>query len=237
MRTIATICARGGSKGLPGKNIKLFLGKPLIAHAIAVAKRCSQIEGVYVSTDAQDIADVAVAHGARVLGLRPPELATDASPKLPALLHLTKQVEAQIGGVDRILDLQPTSPLTGLDDVRACLAASDGDPSAGLVTSAFDSGSNPYYTMVETDVDGFAHLSKPSIAVRRQDAPKVLTLNGAVYVWRRAALEKAASGGLWSVPVKTIEMPKVRSVDIDDALDWDIALFIAERTQRLKEAI
>ncbi len=235
MRTIATICARGGSKGLPGKNIRSFMGKPLIGHAIELAMRCDQVQGVYVSTDAQEIADVATAYGATVLGLRPAALATDAAPKLPALLHLVAQVEAVVGPVVRVLDLQPTSPLTALEDVLACLAASETAPQAGLVTSVFDSGSNPYYTMVEADALGFAQLSKPSTAARRQDAPEVRTLNGAVYVWQRNALATAAAQGLWSVPVRTVEMPKARSVDIDDALDWDMALFLAERAFRLQE--
>lgn len=229
MRTIATICARGGSKGLPGKNVKTFMGLPLIAHAIGLARRCGEVQGVFVSTDARDIADVAVVHGATILGLRPASLATDAAPKLPALLHLVEQVEAVLGPVDRVLDLQPTSPLTALEDVLACLAESDASSEAGLVTSVFDSGSNPYYTMVEPDPRGFAKLSKHSTALRRQDAPTVRTLNGAIYVWRRHALTQAAAGGLWSVPVRTVEMPKSRSVDIDDALDWDLAHFLAAR--------
>jgi CMP-N,N'-diacetyllegionaminic acid synthase len=233
LATIATICARGGSKGLPGKNIKPFLGTPLIARSIALAESCEQIDGVYVSTDSPDIAAVAQAHGGTVLGLRPAELATDAAPKLPALLHLVQQVESQGVSVGRIVDLQPTSPLTSVEDVAACLRASDEHADTGLVTTVFDSGSNPYYTMVESDERGFAHLSKASAAMRRQDAPRVLTLSGAVYVWQREALAQAASHGLWSVRVRTVEMPKSRSVDIDDAQDWRMAEFLA---QAAKEA-
>lgn len=230
MRTIATICARGGSKGLPRKNVLDFMGKPLIAHAIADALNCPQIDRVFVSTDCPEIAQIAQAFGAEVPCMRPAELATDEAGKLPVIEHLVRHVEKSLGPVDRVVDLQPTSPLRTVLDVQACLAMATFD---GLVTTAYDCGISPYFTMVETDSLGFAKLSKSSDAKRRQDAPSVLTLNGAVYVWSRSALAHASINGIWSVAVRTVEMPRCRSVDIDDALDFEWALFLARSSHEV----
>ncbi len=227
MRTIATICARGGSKGLPRKNVLDFMGRPLIAHAIGDALACNDIDGVYVSTDCDEIASVSTQYGAQVLFKRPAHLSTDEAGKLPVIEHLVAYVEAVVGPVDRVVDLQPTSPLRVVDDIAACMKLSD---RAGLITTAYDCGISPYFTMVETDSNGFARLCKQSSATRRQDAPRVLTLNGAVYVWQRAALASAAQNGLWQVSVQVVEMPKSRSADIDDLDDFEWALFLAQRS-------
>lgn len=225
MSTIATLCARGGSKGLPGKNIRPFAGVPLIVHTIRHALGCPEIAGVYVSTDDPAIAKIAEAAGAEVPFLRPAELATDAAPKLPAVDHLVRQVESTGIAVARVVDLQPTSPLRTVADIQAALRV----PGADLVASVCAARDNPYFNLVEAQADGSVRLSKGSGADRRQDLPAVYALNGAIYVWQRAALAHAAVHGLWSVRVAPYVMPPERSVDIDDLQDFEYAEWLHAR--------
>lgn len=231
MTTIATICARGGSKGLPGKNILPFAGKPLIAHSIVFALAQPAISGVYVSTDDAEIARVAREAGATVPYLRPPELARDDTPKLPVIEHLVAHLEAQGQTVERIVDLQPTSPLRRREDLDGCLALADASDAPGLVLTAFDSGFNPYFNLVEQQPGGHVSISKGRGLAARQSAPAVWALNGSIYVWRRAALRHAASHGLWSVKVAAHIMPAARSVDIDTADDFALAEWHHAREQ------
>ena len=227
MITIATICARGGSKGLPGKNILPLAGRPLIAHSIAFALAHPAIDAVYVSTDDADIARIAERAGAIVPYLRPAELARDDTPKLPVIEHLVAHLEAGGDTVDRIVDLQPTSPLRALEDLDACLALS---ANADLVLTAYDCGFNPYFNLVEQQPDGTVRISKgDGLTTARQAAPRAFGLNGSIYVWRRAALHRAAAHGLWSVAVRAHIMPASRSVDIDTADDFALAEWLYAR--------
>ena len=219
-RTIATVCARGGSKGLPRKNVLPFGGEPLVAHTIRQALACPLIQGVYVSTDDDEIAEIARRCGAEVPYRRPAELASDSAGKIPAIEHLVRHLELQGMEIGTIVDLQPTSPLRNQADLAAAIAlASD----AELVVTVTEPSHNPYYTLVETQADGSLCLSKPANFARRQDAPAVWGLNGSIYVWSRAALAQAAEHGFWSVPARPSPMPRERSVDIDDALDFELA--------------
>jgi len=225
-RTIATICARGGSKGLPGKNIRDFAGRPLIAHTVAHALGCADIEAVYVSTDDVQIADAARAAGAVVPFLRPAELATDDAGKLPVIEHLVSHLERQGEVIARIVDLQPTSPLRDSADIAAALRAR---ADAQLVVSVAPAADNPYFNLVEQGSDGLVHLSKGQGSARRQDVPPVYALNGSIYVWQRAALSHAAVHGLWSVSVAPYVMPRWKSVDIDTLEDFEYALWLFSR--------
>jgi N-acylneuraminate cytidylyltransferase len=224
--TIATICARGGSKGLPGKNIRPFAGKPLIVHSIEQALACAGISEVFVSTDDAGIAAVARAAGATVPYLRPAELATDAAAKLPVIEHLVRFLEAQGRAIARIVDLQPTSPLREAADIAAALATR---AEADLVVSVTAARDNPYFNLVEAQPDGWVALSKGGGLGRRQDAPPVYALNGSIYVWQRAALAQAAQHGLWSVRIAPFEMPRWKSADIDDLEDFEYAEWLHAR--------
>lgn len=227
--TIATICARGGSKGLPRKNVLPFAGLPLIAHSIRQALGCPLIQGVYVSTDDEEIAQVARAHGAQVPYLRPAELATDTAGKLPAIEHLVTHLEAGGRPIGTIVDLQPTSPLRNAHDLESALALQG---QADLVVSVTQPSHNPYYTLVEATPEGGLRLSKPppsGPAVARQSVPTVWGLNGAIYVWRREALTRAVREGFWSVNMRPLFMPRERSIDIDDRLDFDTAEWLHTR--------
>lgn len=225
-QTIASICARGGSKGLPGKNIRPFAGKPLIVHSIEQALACARIDGVYVSTDDEAIAAIARAAGATVPFLRPAALAQDATPKLPVIEHLVQHLEQGGAVIDRIVDLQPTSPLRDSSDIDAALTVC---PDAPLTVSVREAADNPYFNLVEPDPNGWLQLSKGLGNTRRQDAPPVYALNGSIYVWQRRALAQAATQGLWSVRVGKYLMPRWKSVDIDDLEDFEYAEWLLHR--------
>jgi CMP-N,N'-diacetyllegionaminic acid synthase len=228
-RTIATICARGGSKGLPGKNIRPFAGKPLIAHSIAHALASPGIDGVYVSTDDENIASVARGAGATVPYLRPAELATDQAGKLPVIEHLVQHLEARGERIATIIDLQPTSPLRRPADIAAALAVANRRDQPDLVVSVREAADNPYFNLVEQGADGLVRLSKGGGNTRRQDTPPVYALNGSIYVWQRAALSHAALHGMWSVRIAAYPMPRWQSVDIDDLEDFEHAEWLQTR--------
>ena len=230
-QTIATICARGGSKGLPGKNIRLFAGKPLIVHTIEQALACTLLDAVFVSTDDDAIADIARAAGATVPYLRPAELASDTAAKLPVIEHLVRHLEQGGQRIARIVDLQPTSPLREAHDITQALNAC---PDMPLTVSVCQAQDNPYFNLVERGADGNIALCKGQGNTRRQDSPDVFALNGSIYVWQRNALTQAAVQGLWSVQLGVVEMPHWKSVDIDDLNDFEYAEWLYHRHKASK---
>lgn len=228
MRTIATICARGGSQGVPGKNIRALCGKPLIVHTIEQALMSERLDAVYVSTDSEAIADVARAAGATVPFLRPAALATATAPKIPVIEHLVSEVEKAGERVERIVDLDPTSPLRDLADIDACIALLD--DATDVVITAYESDKNPYFNMVEKRADGTVGLVKPpaSEIAGRQSAPKVYSMNASIYVWHRHTLAK----GLWNGRTRLHVMPRERSIDIDSEIDFRLVELLMEQKSR-----
>ena len=229
MATIATICARGGSRGVPGKNIRPLFGKPLIVYTIEQALACRAIDAVYVSTDDPAIADIARAAGARVPFLRPAELATAEAPKLPVIRHLIAAIGAEGAAAERIVDLDPTSPLRHVADIEACIGMLDAR--TDVVITGYEAEKNPYFNMVEIGADGGARLVKqPNESVAtRQAAPRVYAMNASIYVWHAHTLDK----GLWSGHARLHVMPRERSVDIDSELDFKLVeLLMKEKHSR-----
>jgi CMP-N,N'-diacetyllegionaminic acid synthase len=226
--TIATICARGGSKGVPGKNIRQLHGKPLIAHTIAQAHACKFIDRVFVSTDDHDIAKAARIAGAEVPFLRPAELATDTAPKIPVIRHLVNEVKQMGVAVDRIVDLDPTSPLRDVADIEACLSLLDAETDA--VITAYPAEKNPYFNMVEAQKSGGYNLSKslPAAIIRRQDAPQVYSMNASIYVWWERTLDNHLFGPRTELHV----MPRERSIDIDSEIDFLLVEMLMSRKTR-----
>lgn len=226
MKTIATICARGGSVGVPGKNIRILAGKPLIAHTVEQALGTPYIDEVYVSTDSPDIADVAKKYGAKVPFLRPAELATSTAAKIPVIQHLCDWVGTNGNGFDRVVDLDPTSPLRSIKDIETCIDLLD--ESTDAVITAFESEKNPYFNMVEEKSDGRIGLVCDTLhgVVARQLAPPVYSMNASIYVWHRRTLGK----GLWQGNLKLHVMPRERSIDIDSPFDFRIVeMLLAEK--------
>jgi CMP-N,N'-diacetyllegionaminic acid synthase len=223
---IISICARGGSTGVPGKNIRPLCGKPLIAWTIEQALASGLADRVLVSTDSPDIAAVARNFGAEVPFLRPAELATATAGKLPVILHLVEWVEAALGPVSRIIDLDPTSPLRDIADIHACNELLDED--TGLVITGYESDKNPYFNMVEHKADGsIERVCPPAVEVLgRQGAPRVYVMNGSVYAWHRHSLQPS----LWTAGrIRLHVMPRERSVDIDHPVDFDMVELLMNR--------
>lgn len=228
LATVATICARGGSEGLPGKNIRPLAGKPLIVHSIEHALAAPAVDAVYVSTDDEEIASIARGAGAEVPFLRPPELATAEAPKLPVIRHLIEAIEAAGIAIGRIVDLQPTSPLRDASDIAACLDLLDAETDC-VITGCL-AHENPYFNMVELDESGQARLSKAMAGgiTGRQMAPPVYTMNGSVYAWHRSTLDR----GIWGGRTRLHVMPRERSVDIDSPIDFALAELLIRELDR-----
>ncbi len=218
MLTIATICARGGSTGLPGKNIRPLRGKPLIAHTIEQALAAPDIDRVFVSTDSEEIAAVARDYGAEVPFLRPDHLATASAAKLPVIAHLIEMLEADGLVIGRIVDLDPTSPLRSQSDIAECLVLLDHE--TDCVITGYPAEKNPYFNMVELDCQGFAQLSKTVAGgvVARQQAPAVYAMNASIYLWWRETFDK----GIWGARTRVHVMPRDRSIDVDSLVDFHL---------------
>lgn len=218
MTVIATICARGGSVGVPRKNIKDLLGKPLIVYTIEQALACSEIDRVFVSTDDEEVAQVALQAGAEVPFIRPAELATSKAAKIPVIQHLVEYVEGLGVTVSKIVDLDPTSPLRNIKDIETCLLMLDDE--CDVVITGYASDKNPYFNMVEQQKDGYMGLVKSAgdAVVARQLAPNVYSMNASIYVWHRHTLAK----GLWDGRTRIHIMPHERSVDIDAPIDFKL---------------
>lgn len=226
MKVLATICARGGSKGVPGKNIRLLCGKPMIVYTIEVAQRCKSIDRVIVSTDDTEIAQIARASSAEVPFLRPKELATDRAPKLAVIKHAVRFMETELDySPDIVVDLDPTSPLRTEKDIESCIRMVE--EGADNVFSVTEAHRNPYFNMVEI-IDGKVQLVKrPARAVpRRQDAPRVYDMNASIYVWKREALMNNDSIFLENTKIHI--MPKW-AIDIDDETDFEFVEFILRK--------
>ncbi|AZQ11109.1 cytidylyltransferase domain-containing protein [Shewanella khirikhana] len=227
MKTIAFIFARGGSKGLPGKNIKPLNGKPLLQYSIDTAKNVSQIDDVFVSTDCDSIADVALACGAKVIR-RPDELTTDTSPEWLSWRHAIEYVRSSYGDFDVFVSLPATSPLRGETDVSVAIKQLS-DTGADICISVTPANRSPYFNMVKENEDGYVELvNKPATGVyRRQDAPEVFDITTVVYAAKpEFVLDKNA---LFDGKVTSVLIPKERAVDIDDIYDFMLAEAIVKR--------
>lgn len=226
MSTLYLIPARGGSKGIPGKNIKPFCGKPLICHAIDNARSLSADKLICLSTDSPEIKNVAEAYGLKVPFLRPDYLSTDTAGSREVMLHALDYYRDKGYDIDGLVLLQPTSPLRTAADIEGCLELYNED--LDMVVSVKEAATNPYYNAFEVDSDGYLHISKgPGTYTRRQDAPKVWEYNGAVYVINPKSLREKPMG-LFTRRVM-YPMPSDRSVDLDTPTDWLIAEAIAKR--------
>lgn len=220
-RILCVIPARGGSRGLPGKNIKNLMGKPLIAYSIEHARGSKYIDRTIVSTDDEKIADIARSLGSEVPFLRPKRLAKDKSSSIDVLLHAIKWMETkERSAFDIIVLLHVTTPLRSAEDVDKSielLFKSNTDN----VFSVTEADKNPYYNMVEVDRSGEAALVKRGNYVNRQSAPKVFDMNSSIYVWWKDVLRDKKS--LFPGHTRVYIMPKERSVDIDDFWDFKFA--------------
>jgi CMP-N-acetylneuraminic acid synthetase len=227
-RAIGFIFARGGSKGVPGKNIKLLAGKPLIAYAIETGLACKNLETVIVSTDDEEIARVAREYSAEVPFMRPAELATDTSSEWLAWQHAIKQVQMARGEFDVFVSMPVTSPFRDVSDVQACIDTLNGDPATDIVITTREAERSPYFNMVKLDAAGYASvvIQPENAVVRRQDVPAVYDVTTVAYAARPEYILRASR--LFEGKVKTVVVPAERALDIDTPYDFMLAECIAQ---------
>ena len=223
MKTVAFIFARGGSKGLPGKNIRLLGGKPLIAWSIEHALSVDRIDRVIVSTDSDEIAEISRRHGAEVPFIRPAELARDESAEWLAWRHGLEYLKEDTGALPEVMVSVPaTAPLRLAVDIDNCLDEYE-KGSVDVVISVTDAHRSPYFNMVKSNPDGTYGLvnAQPSVVERRQDAPLVYDMTTVCYVANSEFVMSHDS--IFEGRVKAVHIPIERAIDIDTLLDFQIA--------------
>lgn len=218
------ITARGGSKGIPGKNIKLLNHKPLIQYTIDVARSLTSDEHICVSTDSQEICQVVEGLGLHIPFLRPAALSQDHSGSTEVLLHAIEFYKNRGIQYRTVVLLQPTSPLRTGKHVKEAISLYNSSGEIDMLASVTEARDNPYFNMFELDEDGFLQRSKSGNYARRQDCPKVYVYNGAIYVININALQKQKLPEFRKV--KKYEMDEESSIDIDTPLDFLWAEFI-----------
>jgi CMP-N-acetylneuraminic acid synthetase len=227
IKSVVFIFARGGSKGVPGKNIKLLAGKPLIAHAINIGLATPTVETVIVSTDDLAIAEVARAHGAEVPFMRPLDLGLDDSPEWLAWRHAINWYRAHRGEFDVFVSLPTTSPFRSVQDVENTIQALTSAVDVDIAITVSEANRSPYFNMVKIDPGGYSQLVIPPATdvFRRQDAAEVFDVTTVAYAARpRFVLE---SGSIFAGRVKAVQVPRERSLDIDTPFDFLVAEALA----------
>jgi CMP-N,N'-diacetyllegionaminic acid synthase len=221
--TIAIIPARGGSKGLPGKNLRVLAGLPLIAHSVRFAQICPEIGRCIVSTDSDEIARAARDANGDVPFLRPAELAQDSTPMLPVLQHAVGKIESMEGKqYESIILLQPTSPFRLPEDVSRALEIISQDPQAVGVVAVSIPSFNPRVVCVE-EKNGYLDWAYATERyTRRQDAAPLYRINGVLYVWRRDYLMRCSVDQLYAEPHRLLIISEERALDIDSLHDFQV---------------
>jgi CMP-N,N'-diacetyllegionaminic acid synthase len=228
-RILGTISARGGSKGVPGKNIRDLGGLPLVAWTIREARCSAYLDRLVVSSDDEGILAVARSHGAETPFVRPPELARDDTPGVDPVLHAVEALGP--GQYDYVVLMQPTSPLRTTADIdgaiKTCL-----DHGWPCLISVTETEKSPYFMF---QMDEGARLtpviSQDGFHTRRQDLPRVCAPNGALYVARCDWLARTRS--FLTPETRGFEMPRERSWDIDELLDFEICELLLKRAGRI----
>jgi N-acylneuraminate cytidylyltransferase len=226
MKPLVIIPARGGSKGVPRKNIKLLDKKPLILYTIDAVRSIYSDEIICVSTDDKEIAETVEKIGLKVPFIRPAELATDTASSYDVIIHAIHFYETEKKYFpDTVVLLQPTSPFRTARHIKEALACYDN--TCEMVVSVKETKANPYYTLREEDANGFLQKSKKSNYTRRQDCPRVYELNGAIYIADVEVLKRKPFKDF--TKVRKYVMDEFSSHDIDTSLDWDIAKILSEK--------
>lgn len=223
MNAVGFIFARGGSKGLPGKNIRPLLDKPLIAWSIEQAKAVTRLRRVIVSTDSPEIAEIALKYGAEVPYMRPAELATDNSSEWLSWRHgLEFLMETEGTLPDAMVSIPPTAPLRESQDIDNCLDLYLRG-GADIVITATEAHRNPFFNMICKRADGKVELVMPleERISRRQDAPEVFDMTTVAYVVDPKFVLNHTSH--FEGSVSAVYVPKERAIDIDTLLDFEIA--------------
>ena len=229
MKILYLIPARGGSKGIPNKNIKLLGGKPLIEYSIETALQiASTTNDICVTTDSDAIAQIAKQKGLNVPFMRPAELASDTASSEDVIKHALSFYKDNLNkNYDAIVLLQPTSPLRKINDIKAMIDLFS-SLNADMVVSVKESSENPYYSLFEENEQGYLYQSKPSNFTRRQDCPQVYTYNGSVYVIN---VSRFILGGFSTLQPTKFVMDDQHSIDIDNELDWELTEIVLKNSK------
>ncbi len=220
----AFVFARGGSKGIPKKNLIKISGIPLLGHSINIAKEIEGVNKIFVSTDCDEIANVGKSFGAEIIK-RPYYLSQDDSPEWSAWQHAVKEVNERYGLFDIFLSLPTTSPLRSKSDILKCIEASV-DPNFQSVITISELSRNPWFNMVTSKEGKVELINKTQSIYRRQDAPKTFGITTVAYVLKPGFI--LSSKSIWEGNVKGVEIPTERSIDIDNFLDYKIAKYLFE---------
>ncbi|OFX78115.1 MAG: CMP-N-acetylneuraminic acid synthetase [Bacteroidetes bacterium GWE2_29_8] len=233
MNSLFIIPARGGSKGIPYKNIKEFYGKPLIYYSLDLARQFTSDVNICISTDDKKIIECVNDYKYKVPFIRPMELSTDESGTYDVLKHALIHYNSIGENYDNIILLQPTSPIRKKEHINDSLNLFS--TNIDMVVSVKESDANPYYNLFEEDHNGYLIKSKKGKYTRRQDCPKVWEYNGSIYLINTSSLLKYDSFGDFTKKKKYL-MSQLYSIDIDNQLQWDFAEFIYNKIQN-KEII
>ena len=227
---LAIIPARGGSKGIPGKNIKQFAGKPLIVHSIETSLKCPLVTSTVVSTDDDKIAEVSIAHGAQVIK-RPDELATDASLVIDAIKYTVRKVEEEGDEIDIVILLEPTSPFRRAEDLEKCIQVLLENKADSVATfTSSDISPNRLWRVSEGIVEPYIEGAVPWLP--RQKQPKAHELTGQIYgLSKKVLFEKEDSISLLLGRKSAVITPRETALDIDTELDFMVAEKIMEHFQ------
>lgn len=229
MKILCTICARGGSKGVKNKNIKLLHNKPLIAYTIEQAKKSKLFEHIVISTDSDAIADIAKEYGAEVFFKRDARMASDTAGKIEVIRDAFVKSEEHYGEkFDYLIDLDATAPLRDVRDIIDSFKQFLADDNDNLIT-AMPSRRSPYFNLIEMDERGKVFVSKKldKTILRRQDSPKTYDMNASIYIWKREVILTQDSVFLDNTGLYV--MPEERSIDIDSELDFEFVEFMMRK--------
>ena len=231
MEILITICARGGSKGIPGKNIKIINEKPLIYYTLKTAnafkeKHKGKVD-IVLSTDSQQIKEVVKRQGLYIETdyTRPQELATDTAGKLGVIIDVKNFMEQKhLKKYDYVLDMDVTAPLRNVDDLKKALALLEENTQAYNIFSVSPCHRNPYFNMVEENEDGFYKLCKKGSFLTRQSAPKVFDMNASFYYYKRAFFDNNCERVITDRSLVYV-VPHL-CFDLDEPIDFEFMSFL-----------
>ncbi len=224
MRILFLIPARGGSKGIPGKNSKKLSGIPLIMHSVNIARCVADDADICVSTDSEEIIGILADNNLEVPFKRPVHLATDTAGSYDVLLHAIRFYKNKGISYDAIMLMQPTSPFRKPEFIYDMINLFT--PDLDMVVSVKECQENPYFSMYEESITGFLEKSKEGNFTRRQDAPKVYSYNGSLYLMNIRSLEEKPMNQFRRV--RKYVMDEYYSVDIDTPVDWLLVEVLAK---------
>ena len=228
MKIFSFIFARGGSKGVPGKNIKKLSGEPLISYSIELAKNINDVQKVFVSTDDINISKISRGYGAEIID-RPIELALDTSSEWKAWKHAVEWVESNYGEFDVFLSLPTTAPLRNKSDIINCLSLLDGE--TDIVIGVTKASHSPWFNMVKKNKNNNLQLvlEGENKLFNRQESPEVFSVTTVAYVTTPKFIKN--SQGVFDGLVKGFEIPQERAIDIDTPFDFEIAEYLMNRNK------